>query len=85
MGFGHKIYKNGDPRSDIIKEYSVNLSKRPFGKPLLVKVSIAIESKMINERKKYPNLDFFSASAYHQCGIHTEVSQSLFSSLHLFL
>jgi 2-methylcitrate synthase len=36
MGFGHRIYKKEDPRSDIIKEYSIALSKKPYGSPLLV-------------------------------------------------
>ena len=36
MGFGHRIYKKEDPRSDIIKEYSFQLAKKPYGKPLLV-------------------------------------------------
>lgn len=71
MGFGHRIYKKEDPRSDIIKEYSIQLSKTKHGKPLLVEVSKNIEKRMIEEKKIYPNLDFYSASAYHQCGIHT--------------
>lgn len=71
MGFGHRIYKKEDPRSDIIKGWSIELAKKPFGKPLLVDISRNIESRMINEKKIYPNLDFYAASAYHQCGIHT--------------
>jgi len=71
MGFGHRIYKKDDPRSEIIKTYSIELSKKPYGKPLLVEISKNIEKRMITEKKIYPNLDFFSASAYHQCGIRT--------------
>jgi 2-methylcitrate synthase len=71
MGFGHRIYKKDDPRSNIIKEYSIALSKTKYGRPTLVEVSINIEKRMIEEKKIYPNLDFFSASAYNQCGIHT--------------
>ena len=73
MGFGHRIYKKEDPRSTIIKENSIKLSKETYGKPLLLEISKNIETRMINEKKIYPNLDFYSASAYHQCGIHTEV------------
>lgn len=47
MGFGHRIYKKEDPRSDIIKEYSIALSKTKHGKPLLVDISKNIESRMI--------------------------------------
>lgn len=71
MGFGHRIYKKEDPRSEIIKQYSIDLAKTSYGKPLLVEISKNIEKRMINEKKIYPNLDFFSASAYHQCGIRT--------------
>ena len=71
MGFGHRIYKKEDPRSEIIKQYSIELAKTSYGKPLLVDISMNIEKRMINEKKIYPNLDFFSASAYHQCGIRT--------------
>ena len=71
MGFGHRIYKKEDPRSDIIKGCSIELSQKAYGKPMLVEVSKNIESRMINEKKIYPNLDFYAASAYHQCGIRT--------------
>ncbi len=48
MGFGHRIYKKDDPRSNIIKQYSTKLSKKPFGRKLLVNISNNIESRMIN-------------------------------------
>lgn len=78
MGFGHRVYKNGDPRSDIIKSYSQKLSKTKNGKPTLYEVSEKIESIMVNEKKIFPNLDFFSASAYNQCGIPTEFFTPIF-------
>ena len=71
MGFGHRIYKKDDPRSNIIKEYSIELTKKSRGRHLLVEVSKNIERRMVEEKKIYPNLDFYSASAYNQCGIHT--------------
>jgi hypothetical protein len=71
MGFGHRIYKKDDPRSNIIKEYSLALSKAQNGRPQILEVSQNIEARMIKEKQKWPNLDFYSASAYNQCGIHT--------------
>eukprot|EP00919_Chromeraceae_sp_WS-2016_P011637 GHVR01027195.1.p1 GENE.GHVR01027195.1~~GHVR01027195.1.p1 ORF type:complete len:131 (+),score=7.54 GHVR01027195.1:632-1024(+) len=78
MGFGHRIYKKEDPRSDIIKGCAIELSKTKSGKPLLVEISKNIERRMITEKKIYPNLDFYAASAYNQCGIHTDFFTPIF-------
>ena len=85
MGFGHRIYKKDDPRSNIVKEYSIALSKTKYGRPNIVEVSMNIEKRMVEEKKIYPNLDFYSASAYNQCGIHTYkyVYLAIFSLLSL--
>jgi len=71
MGFGHRVYKNGDPRNAIIKGCSKLLSEQSFGKPDLYKISEHVEGVMLNEKKMHANLDFYAASAYHQCGIPT--------------
>jgi len=69
MGFGHRIYKNGDPRNAIFKKMSKLLAERPGGNPVLWEVSDHIEALMAKEKKMYPNADFFAASAYHQVGV----------------
>jgi len=72
MGFGHRVYKDGDPRNEIIKECSRKLSESKTIKhadPNLYKISEHIEGVMKNEKKMHANLDFFAASAYYQCGI----------------
>jgi len=78
MGFGHRIYKNGDPRNAIFKKLSYELSQTSTGKPLLYKVSDRIETILEEEKKMYPNADFFAASAYHQAGIPTHLFTPLF-------
>ena len=65
MGFGHRVYKNGDPRNEIIKACSKKLSEQPFGNPTLFKISDFIEHVMLTEKKMHANLDFFAASAYN--------------------
>ena len=77
MGFGHRVYKISDPRSDIIKKWSFKLgeSKEDL---LLYHVSERIEEVMWREKKLFPNLDFYSASAYHYCDIPTFLFTPIF-------
>ena len=78
MGFGHRVYKEKpDPRSDVIKKWSGKLSEAT-GERLLYQISERIEEVMAREKDLYPNLDFYSASAYHLCGIPTEMFTPLF-------
>lgn len=77
MGFGHRVYKSNDPRSDVIKGYAKRLSVEN-GDALIYSVSEAIESIMSQDKKLFPNLDFYSASAYHYCGIPTSFFTALF-------
>ncbi len=78
MGFGHRVYKKEDPRSPIIKALAVELASGPFGKPQLIEVAKYVEARMVEEKKIYPNLDFFSAAAYNQCGIPTSLFTPIF-------
>ena len=77
-GDGHRIYKNGDPRNAIFKKLSRQLSQSKGGKPLLFQVSDRIEALLEEEKKMYPNADFYAASAYHQAGVPTHLFTPLF-------
>jgi len=78
MGFGHRVYKTSDPRSDVIKECARELSKTAYGNPALFQKAEAIEKLMWDEKKLFPNLDFFSATAYNQCSIPTPLFTPIF-------
>lgn len=77
MGFGHRVYKISDPRSDIIKKYSEELSKKAKD-GYLYPVSERIEKVMWDEKKLFPNADFYSATAYHFCDIPTPMFTPIF-------
>ena len=77
MGFGHRVYTEADPRNRVIKEWSRKLCDNG-GKPELFAVSEAIENLMWDEKKLFPNLDFYSASTYHMMGIPTELFTPVF-------
>ncbi|MEQ1860069.1 MAG: 2-methylcitrate synthase [Chthoniobacteraceae bacterium] len=77
MGFGHPVYRICDPRSDIVKSWSKTLSA---GHPeeQMYAVSERIETVMKREKNLFPNLDFFSASAFHFLGVPTPMFTPIF-------
>lgn len=77
MGFGHRVYKKSDPRSDIIKIWSQKLGQERQSLTLY-EISECVEKIMQREKKLFPNLDFYSASAYNYCGIPTKLFTPIF-------
>ena len=78
MGFGHRVYKHSDPRSDVIKGWAAKLAEKdPKGQKLMA-VAEQIDAVMKREKKLFTNLDFYSAVSYHLCGIPTPLFTPIF-------
>src|SRR5581483_10314411 len=77
MGFGHRVYRDSDPRSEVIKNWARRLAEQAPD-AYLYAVSERIEAVMRREKQLFPNLDFYSASAYHFLGIPTPLFTPIF-------
>ena len=84
MGFGHRVYKNYDPRAKIIKEQCDNLLNVLHINDPLLDIAKKLEEATLNdpyfiERKLYPNVDFYSGIIMRALGIPTEMFTVLFA------
>ena len=77
MGFGHRVYKTGDPRATILKEYCAQLAAEA-GQTELEEIADTIERIVREEKGLPPNLDWPSARLYHYLGLEVELYTPLF-------
>ena len=79
MGFGHRVYKEGDPRAAILKRMSQELAYET-GQPELYEMSAAIEEIMHERKGLIPNVDFYSATVYYSMGIPIDLFTPVFAA-----
>jgi len=83
MGFGHRVYKNYDPRAKIIKKTAYDVFKVTGDDPLLEIAleleKIALEDEYFVKRKLYPNVDFYSGLIYQAMGFPASMFPVLFA------
>ncbi len=83
MGFGHRVYKNYDPRATIVKKTAYDVFEVTGTNPLL-DIALKLEEVALNDeyfvkRKLYPNVDFYSGLIYQAMGFPTEMFTVLFA------
>ncbi len=84
MGFGHRVYKNFDPRSRIIKDLAHKVFERSGVHEPLLEIAleleeIALKDEFFVERKLYPNVDFYSGLIYKALGIPVNMFPVMFA------
>ncbi|MBM4032502.1 MAG: citrate synthase [Planctomycetes bacterium] len=78
MGFGHRVYKTGDPRAAILRRWCRVLGER-LGQTQWADISATIEQVMADEKGLDCNVDFYSASVYHMLGIPGDLFTPIFA------
>ena len=84
MGFGHRVYKNFDPRAKIIKKSADQVLKELGINDPVLNIAKSLEDEALNdsyfvERKLYPNVDFYSGIIYRALGIPTDMFTVMFA------
>ena len=83
MGFGHRVYKNHDPRATVIKKLAYEVFDQ-VGKNPLIDIAtelekVALEDEYFVKRKLYPNVDFYSGLIYQSMGLPMDIFPVLFA------
>lgn len=84
MGFGHRVYKNYDPRARVVKGLADNLLEKLGGNDELFEIAQRLEQKALEddyfiERKLYPNVDFYTGLIYKAMGFPEKMFTPLFA------
>lgn len=77
MGFGHRVYKQGDSRVPTMKKYALAIAEKT-GNQALMQTAQALEDVMVSEKGIYPNLDFPTGPAYYMLGFDIPMFTPIF-------
>jgi 2-methylcitrate synthase len=77
MGFGHRVYKQGDSRVPTMKKYALAIAEKT-GNQALMQTAQALEDVMVAEKGIYPNLDFPTGPAYYMLGFDIPMFTPIF-------
>jgi citrate synthase len=78
MAFGHRVYKNGDPRSEILRKLAIKLDKMKGGEWVTLSDKLA---EIVKQKLGiYPNVDFYAASVYANLGISDDLFINVFAA-----
>ncbi len=83
-GFGHRVYKNYDPRAKIIKKLCMKVLQKQTTKDPLLEIAVKLEERVLKDdyfikRKLYPNVDFYSGLLYKAMGIPVDMFTVMFA------
>ncbi|GAA0354348.1 citrate synthase [Bacillus horti] len=78
MGFGHRVYKDGDPRAKHLREMSKRLTQIT-GEPKWYEMSVKIHDLVEGQKGLKPNVDFYSASVYYSLGVARDLFTPIFA------
>src|SRR5437764_2040333 len=78
MGFGHRVYKTEDPRSVWLRRFSKEIGEAK-GETRWFEILEALRELMMREKKLYPNVDYYSGSAYYMMGIPLDLFTPIFA------
>jgi citrate synthase len=78
MGFGHRVYKTEDPRSVWLRKFSRELAEER-GETRWIEILERLREVMFREKKLYPNVDYYSGSAYYLMGIPLDLFTPIFA------
>ena len=84
MGFGHRVYKNYDPRAAIVKDTAHKILNKGGANDELLEIALKLEQTALEddyfvERRLYPNVDFYTGLIYKSMGFPTRMFTVLFA------